>query len=286
VSKPAKVALSTHSLHFAEQALDSKGKPTAATCGTTLWDDELYDAVNDSSGTKVEAASKRVLKIRNAGPKGSTLHWQAFPYSDSSSWLGTDIDYGKLQVKPARALVPTDGTEKAGKTGLLRLASVANGNALGGYPHLNQGTYRGLIKIVDLANPKHVYVVNATLKLGTGKKTPTIHAVAPASVTVKHGATKTIDLKLSDSSHSCGYDYSVSSNHGWAVPNADDYSGTVPATGSGTAGGTDTGSGTGLVPVVISAKHLAKGKHTLTVTVQSENAAPGPVTKKVTVHVT
>jgi kumamolisin len=287
VTRPAKLVLSTKSLEFGEPAWDSKAQPTTATCGDTLWGDELFDDVNESTGTKVPATSEKILKIKNGGLKRSVLHWQAFPYSDASGWLSTPITRGSIQTKPSRPLVPTDGTEKHGQVGDLRLASLANSNALGGYPRMNQGTYRGAIKVVDLADPKHVQIVQTSLRLGTGKHTPTVRASVPSTISLGPSASTTVTLKISNSAaKSCGFDYSVSSNHSWAVPNAEDYSGTVAATGSGAVGGSDTGSGTGAVPVVISAKGLSKGTHVLTLTIQSENAAPNPVTKTIKVKVT
>jgi len=276
VSRRGKQHVSSPHLVFREGALDSSGKPTAAQCGATLWNDELFDAVNFSSGTKVSKRSKQVLKISNRGPKGSVLHWQAFPYSFTGAWLGVDLTHGKTQTSQSRPLVPTDGSDRTGRTSRLRLASTANVNALGGYPTMNRGTYHGVIEIRDLADPRHVHTVTATLILGNGRKTPTIHAVAPKRVTVKHGGTTTINVKLSDASHSCGFAYSLSRNAKWATANADNYSGTVAPHGSGSVGGSDTGAGTGTITVGISAKHLAAGVHRLTLTVQSQDAEGNP----------
>ncbi len=286
VTKPARLRLSTTHLHFAERALDSSGKPTRATCNATLWDDELFDPVNGTTGTTIAGSSKRVLRISNTGPSGSVLHWQAFAYSFTGSWLDTDLSRGKIQTRPARALTPTDGTDRSGQSSALHLVSVANANALGSFPMMNQGTYHGVVQIRDLADPRHVFSVPASLVLGTGNKTPHVHAVAPRRLTLRHGHEATAVLKLSDSSHSCGYVYSVSSQQSWAHPDTDNFSGTVAPRGSGAVGGSDTGSGSGTVPVRISAKHLAVGRHRLTLVVQSQNAEPNPTRVHLTVTVT
>jgi hypothetical protein len=285
VTKAAKLALSTTHLHFAEIALGSSGKPAAAQCGATLWDDELFDPVNGSTGTKVSKASKRVLKISNHGPKGSVLHWQAFPYSSTGSWLGQDLRRGSLQTRPSRALVPTGGSEPHGTTSQLHLASTANSNVLGGFPPMNQGSYRGVVQIRDLADPRVVHLVHATMVLGNGKKTPRIHASAPVQITVSKGHRTSFAVKLTDAAHSCGYDYSLSSGSAWARPAAADYSGTVAPRGSGAPGGTDTGSGTGTIPVRVNATHLSPGTHRLALTVQSQDAEPNPTVIHVRVRV-
>jgi hypothetical protein len=287
VSKPAKLHLSTKKLHFSERAVNDKNQSTTATCGDTLWNDELYDAVNDSKNTPVDASTKQSLGISNKGPKGSSLHWQAFYRSDTGGWLNVDLTGGALQTAPSAPLVPTGGTLKHHQATTLPMVSIANVNALGGYPRMNQGTYHGVIKVYDLADPAVVKKVKATVKLGTGKKTPTVHTKHKSlHVTVAEGKTATVTVSLNDASKSCGYDYSVSSNHNWATPNKDDYSGTVAPTGSGSAGGSDTGSGTGTIPVVVSAKNLKVGKHHATLTVQSENAEPNPLHIHLHVHVT
>jgi hypothetical protein len=151
---------------------------------------------------------------------------------------------------------------------------------------MNQGTYHGVIQIRDLADPRHIRSVAATMVLGNGKKTPTIHAAAPTRLSVKHGKSKTLTVKLSDAAHSCGYDYSLSSNAAWATPDHFAYSGTVAPTGAGSTIGHDTGTGTGTIPVRVSAKHLAVGTHRLTLTVQSQDAEPNPTLIHIRVKVT
>jgi kumamolisin len=278
VSPRATMHLSTTHLHFHEVALNSSGKPTIATCAGPLWDDELF---SEASGTriKVSSASKQTLQISNTGPAGSKLHWQAFPASETGGWLSVDFapNHGKLAIRPGRPIVPTDGTEGAGQRGSLPLVSVANVNTLGGYPDMQQGVYHGTVKVYDLADPRIVRTVQATLVLGNGHDTPYVRSYTKtAALTVKRGESTTFTIQLSDGSGACGYAYSVGSNRDWVQPSAADYSGTVPGMGSGKVGGTATGSGTGTVRVSVSAAHLSPGRHSFTITVQSQNAEPNP----------
>jgi hypothetical protein len=271
VTKRARLHLSASRLRFSEAALGLSGKPTSPECDATFWDDELFDSVNGTTGTKVSGASKHILRISNVGPKGSVLHWQAFAYSFTGSWLGPDFTRGRQQDAPARPLSPTDGTAAAGHHSALHLASTANVNALAGDPLMNQGTYHGVVVIHDLADPRHVYRVPTTLVLGTGKGTPHIHAVAPRRINVTKGGVATTSVTLSDSSHSCGYVYSMSSAASWAHPDGTAYNGDVAPTGAAA------------IPVRISAKHLSAGVHPLTLVVQSQNAEVNPT--RITIRV-
>ncbi len=265
VSRRAKLKLSTTHLRFREGALNRSGRPTIATCAGPMWDDEFFDAVNGSSGHKPSPQSKQTLVIRNAGPPGSKLHWQAFPDSQIGSWLGVDLRHGKVKTRPGPALVPTGGTLPRGRSAALRLASVANANVVGGYPAMQQGTYHGKVKVYDLADPRVVRTVHARLVLGTGRHTPSVRTFEKAALlAVKHGDSTTARIQLSDGSGSCGFAFSAASNHGWAAPTPGSYAGTVPPTGAAT------------VVVKISAKHLKPGVHTFTITVQSQNAEPSP----------
>jgi kumamolisin len=274
VTRRARVHLSATRLRFAEPAIDSSGKPTAAVCGATLWNDELFDPVNGSTGTKVARSSKRVLRISNTGPKGSVLHWQAFAYSFTGAWLGTDLTRGRQADAPGRALSPSDGVAAAGHQNALHLVSTANANALGGFPTMNQGTYHGVVVIHDLADPRRVYRVPSTLVLGNGRKTPHVHARAPRRVTVAKGRATTATVRLSDASHGCGYVYSLSSRAGWARPSGTSYSGVVGPTGAA------------VVPIRISARQLSLGTHRLSLVVQSQNAEPNPTHITIRVRVT
>ncbi|HWC35385.1 MAG TPA: S53 family peptidase [Mycobacteriales bacterium] len=277
VSPPAKLKLSTTHLHFREGALNASGRPTIATCAGPMWDDEFYDAVNGSSGHKPAATTKQTLRIGNVGAPGSKLHWQALPDSQIGAWLSVDLTHGRLKTRPDRALVPTDGTAVSGQSDQLRLISVANSNVLGGYPDMQQGTYHGTVKVYDLADPRIVRTVHARLTLGNGEHTPYLRTfVKTTALSIKHGAQRTIELQLSDGSGSCGYSYSVGSNRGWASPDAADFSGTVAPMGSGKAGGSDTGAGTGTIKITVSAASLQAGVHHFTITVQSQNAEPSP----------
>ncbi|MGN6473468.1 MAG: protease pro-enzyme activation domain-containing protein [Mycobacteriales bacterium] len=277
VSPRAKLKLSTTHLHFREGALNSSGNPTTAKCANPMWDDEFFDELNGSSGHKPSSTTRQTLRISNVGPAGSKLHWQAFPASQISSWLSVELEYGKLQTQPGRALVPTDGTAGRGQSDALRLISLANSNAIAGYPAMEQGSYHGSVKVYDLADPRIVRTVRVSLTLGNGNHTPYLRSyVKTTSLTLKHGAHTTVQIQLSDGSGSCGYAYSVASNHSWATPDPADFSGSVAPTGSGKAGGTDTGSGTGTIDIKVSAASLAPGVHPFTITVQSQNAEPSP----------
>jgi hypothetical protein len=276
VTPRARMKLSASHLRFHEIALNSSGKPTIATCAGPLWDDELYDAVNGSSGHQADAASKQTLRIANTGPAGSELHWQAFPASQVGEWLGVDLSpkHVKPAQRPGRAIVPTGGTEGASQQTSLRLASIANVNALGGYPAMQQGVYHGSIKVYDLADPSVVRTVHASLVLGNGHGTPYIRSFTKTTALhLSQGQKKTLTIQLSDGDGACGYAYSVGSNQDWATPSASNYAGTVPPTG------------TRNVSVTVSAKHLSTGRHRFTITVQSQTAEPNPDVMHFTVAV-
>jgi hypothetical protein len=265
VSPRAKLKLSKRSLRFREGALNKSGRPTIATCAGPMWDDEFFDAVNGSSGHRASPQSKQTLRISNVGARGSKLHWQALPDSQIGSWLGVDLQHGKVKTRPGRALVPTDGVARRGHASSLRLASLANGNTVGGYPGMQQGTYHGNVKVYDLADPRVVRTVHARLVLGNGNDTPYVRSYEKTSAfTLKAGGHTTFRLHLSDGSGSCGYAYSIDSNRPWVTVNSADFAGTVPPAGQK------------LVAVSVSAKHLEPGVHHFTVTVQSQNAEPSP----------
>lgn len=277
VSPRAKLTLSTTHLHFREGALNRSGKPTIATCAGPMWDDEFFDEVNGSTGHKPAPTTKQTLRIGNAGAAGSRLHWQALPDSQIGSWLSVELEHGKVQTRPGGALVPTDGTTGAGRSAALRLISLANSNAVAGYPAMKQGTYHGTVKVYDLADPRIVRTVHATLALGNGGHTPYIESFEKSTaLTLKPGGHTSVQILLTDGSGSCGYAYSAASNHAWAAVDPADFSGTVPPRGSGKAGGSDTGAGSGTITVRVSAAGLARGVHPFTVTIQSQDAEPSP----------
>jgi hypothetical protein len=170
----------------------------------------------------------------------------------------------------------------------LKLASVGNVNAIGGYPSLNQGTYHGIVQVRDLADSAVIVTVPVTMVLGTGKGTPTI-ATSPSSisVTLAPGASTTVPLVLRDSSGVCGYAYSMSVNQTWATINPYLLAGSVaaaPATAA-PASPSDTGSGNGYTPVTISAAGLAPGTYNTDVTINSQNANTNPTTVPITLTV-
>ncbi|MHB8437588.1 MAG: S53 family peptidase [Acidimicrobiales bacterium] len=290
VTPRATISLSAKSLSFAEQASDSSGTTTTPTCGSTVWNDEFESSVS-SDTTPVSPQSKQTLDIGNSGPAGSVLHWSAFPYSETSGWLSVDLTPpgGKTATGPSQPLVPTTGAVASGSApDALPLISAADGNTLGGYPDMNQGTYHGLVYIWDLADPGVHVIVPAVMVLGNGQGTPTM-ASSPSSIsaTVAHGGIGTGSLTLRDTSNTCGYAYSAQSSVGWLSLNADQYSGTVPASGSaGSTASGDTGDGNGTISYVVDATKLAPGTYTGKITVQSQNAEPNPLVITVTLTVT
>jgi LPXTG-motif cell wall-anchored protein len=304
VTQRAVAHLSSTALTFHEDAIDSNGKPTAPTCGSNLWNDELKYApsINSGTATPVDPQSRTTLTISNAGPAGSVLHWSAFFYSDASGWLSQDLipNYDPNNAAtPVTTVSPpqvaTDGTLGSGDSFGLKLAAVANANRLGGFPQMNQGTYHGILLLRDLADPAFTLPVPATLVLGDGSATPTV-SVAPAAITLALDPAKqqTVNLTLSDpaADGGCGYVYSAQSQAPWVALPAPTYSG-----GVGNAGGTsastspvgtsnDTGTGNGTIPVTIDTTGLTPGVHHTTIAIQSMDAEPNPITVPVDVTVT
>jgi hypothetical protein len=165
----------------------------------------------------------------------------------------------------------------AGASASVPFASTANGNALGGYAQMNQGTYPGFIQIVDLADPLDTVTVPASTVLGTGAGTPTMQwdlngsgsTDTPIQVTAAPGASTSFNLVLSDKSGVCGYAYSlgVANIDGSEDPDASPTAafltvsspylqagsvGATPATAAPTSD-TDTGSGNGYTPIDVTA---------------------------------
>jgi hypothetical protein len=279
VTPTAKIAVSPGSLSFSEAAVDSSGDPTTASCGSTIWTDELTSEVGGTAPTAAQLApSLQTLQIGNSGAKGSVLHWSAFFYSETSGWLSQDVDPpGSTPAQqPTQPIVNTSGSDAQGGTSSIDLASLANVNKLGGYDAtMNQGTYHGTVYIYDLANPKRVVKVPAVLVLGTGAGTPTVDATPKAlTATVAAGATTSVNLVLTDASQTCGYAYSVGDKAPWATVDAALYSGTVAGTSATT------------IPIAINAAKLKPGTYRTTVVVQSQNAEPNPVKMPLTLTVT
>jgi kumamolisin len=295
VTAPAKVSVSPSALHFSEQAVNSSGDPTTASCNSTVWDDgfEYEGEVGGYSETDPPtppASTLATVKVKNTGPRGSVLHFALFPISNTGSWLVQRISptgNAAFQDYPQQPLVPTVGTLASGKSESIELQSAGNVDALGGYPKMNQGTYPGDVYIKDLANGK-LKKVPVTLKLGDGAGTPTIATnLRSISVTLAAGASEKVDLVLSDSAHVCGYAYSLGSFASWVRIADGLYSGTVGAHAatSAPASPTDTGQGNGFTPVTISAAGLRAGVYRTVLTINSQNANYNPTRIPVTLRV-
>jgi hypothetical protein len=293
ITRRAKIAVAPASLHFSERAINSSGDTTTASCGETLWDDELAGEVPGAGTTlTADASTRQTLTIRNSGPAGSVLHWEALLYTYTGSWLTQDLDPSGnpngFQTGPSQPLVATTGALARGQSAPLQLASVANANAVGGYPPMNQGTYTGIVQIRDLSDPSVVKTIPVTLTLGSGSGTPTVAASPPSiSVALAPGTLARVNVVLRDPSGTCGYAYSLGSTAPWATFAADLQSGTVGATpATAPPNATDTGSGNGFTPVTISAAGMRAGRiYRSQITVQSQDAAGNPGAVPITVHV-
>jgi hypothetical protein len=159
--------------------------------------------------------------------------------------------------------------------------------ATSGYPYLNQGTYRGVVEIRDLAAPRVLVRVPVTLALGNGRGTPTV-AARPRSLTLRlgPGGSRRVDLVLSDASRTCGYAYSLQATHPWVTMNPYLRAGRVgrlPARSAPRA--SDTGQGNGFVPLTISARRLSSGVHRAGVVIQSQDAVHNPTRVNITLRV-
>jgi hypothetical protein len=313
VTAPAHIAVASPTdLKFSEPAVTDAGAATTATCGSTYWGDELLNAdnsANDNTATTytAPASSLGAVDITNSGPSSSQLHYQVDYVADTGAWLSTDLEDGlsgtgttATQTTPnqttvTQPLVPTNGTLGGGNSTSVRLASVANGNGLGGYPLMNQGTYSGLVQVVDLADPADTVTLPASTVLGTGAGTPTMAwdlngsgaSDAPIQVTAAPGASTSFNLVLSDASKVCGYAYSLGvanldgSEDPDATPSAAFLSvsspylqaGTVAATAATAAptSDTDTGSGNGYTPIDVTAPS-SPGTYQGYIVVDSQNA--------------
>jgi kumamolisin len=292
VGPRARISVSPRHLHFSERAISSSGASTRPACGSTIWNDELKGQLTSSADhTGVDRRTRRVLRIFNRGAQGSSLHYEASFHTYTSSWLTQDFNphnnpHG-FQTRPAPPLVPSSGAVKAGASVAFRLASIGNANSVGGYPALNQGTYRGVVDIRDLADPRALVKVPVTLALGNGRRTPTI-AARPRSISVAlpRGQAKRVKLVLRNASHTCGYAYSLQITRPWAKVSPDLTSGTVGASPAKAAPkATDSGQGNGFEPLTIRAKGLANGSYHASVIVQSQNAVHNPTRVGITIRV-
>jgi kumamolisin len=297
ITRRARIAVSPGKLHFSERAIDSNGNTTTPVCDATVWDDELAGQLSgsllSSGSAPVDASTLQTLTIRNTGPAGSVLHYDALLYTYTGSWLSQDMNPAGnpsgFQTGPSQPLVATTGALAHGQSAPLKLASVANANAVGGYGAMNQGTYRGVVQIRDLSDPAVVKSIPVTLTLGSGNGTPTIAATPPSiTVSLAPSTIARFNVVLRDTSGTCGYAYSLQSTAPWATFAADLQSGTVaasPASAPPTSA-TDTGSGNGFTPVTISAGGLRAGRtYRGKLIVQSQNAAGNAGTVPMTVHV-
>jgi kumamolisin len=298
VTPAATMSVSPSSLAFSEYALDSSGdETTTTTCDDTVWSDELIDSTDFDDGdyntVTPDPDSLKTLTIKNTGPAGSVLHYAVYLVADTSAWLNQDLNPNSaaagFQTSSNEPLVPTTGALDSGDIAAVKLASLANGNALGGYPAMNQGTYTGEVEVEDLADQSVIDKVPVTLVLGAGTGTPTIAADPTSiSVTLAAGKSTTKDVILSDSSGTCGYAYSVSTGVTWATINPYLAAGTVavPAASAAPSSPSDTGSGNGFTPIAISAVGLKAGTYQASVEVQSQNAAENRTKIPITLTVT
>ncbi|WP_249009504.1 S53 family peptidase [Conexibacter sp. DBS9H8] len=289
VTPPARMKVTPAALDFSEPAVTDTGAPTTASCGSTYWGDELLNDVNSVTGDggtttyNTPASSLNHVTITNTGAGGSQLHYLVDYVADTGAWLSTDLldangstQTTPNQTTPSQPLVPTNGSLGSGASASVPFASTANGNALGGYPRMNQGTYGGLVQIVDLADPAATVTVPASTVLGNGTGTPTMQwgingagvSDAPIQVTAAPGAAASFDLVLSDRSGVCGYAYSLGvanqdgSEDPAATPTASWMTLSSPYLAAGTVAGTpatappasptDTGSGNGDTPIDLS----------------------------------
>jgi kumamolisin len=224
VTPPAKIRLLTRSLHFTEQQVKPMGAKTVKICGAPLWGDELEfrgtlpGLLNVSVPGDEAPSTRRALRLANAGATGSVLHYSID--QTGVSWVSNDLDPKSdpagVRLKPEQPLVPSVGSLATGRAAAIRLVSLANGNTIGGYPSLQQGTYHGTIVIRDAADPADVVRVPLTLTLGSGAGTPRIgvssHRLA---ITAAPGSSKRIVLGLSDPGASCSYGYTTQTSASW-----------------------------------------------------------------------
>ena len=92
---------------------------------------------------------------------------------------------------------------------------------------------------------------------------------------------------LSDSSHRCGYAYSLDSDRQWATISPDLFSGTVLAKAATAApASSDTGGGNGFTPVTIDTTGLRSGIYHAEITIYSQNANTNPTEVPITLTVT
>jgi hypothetical protein len=283
VSAPAKIKLITRTLHFYETQVKPYRAKTLEVCNAPLWGDELeYGGglpaeLGLSTPGDETAGSRRSLRFQNGGVSGSVLHYSIDQVR--LNWAGDDSDPNRnpagFQKHPEQPLVPSEGTLKRGSIQNIKLASYANGNTVGGFPALQQGTYHGTLVVSDLADPADKVVVPVTLTLGDGKGTPRIGVTARSiKVTLAPGHSTVVDFGLTDPGGACGYGYSVGTSESWLSSDASRQAGKVSA------------HSTRRVPLRISAPAgMAPGVYHATVEVDSLNAAVSTLSVPVTLTV-
>ncbi|WP_249009980.1 S8 family serine peptidase [Conexibacter sp. DBS9H8] len=282
VTPPARIGLITRTLRFQErQVTPFQGRREV--CGAPLWGDELEahgvlpGSVGISTVGDQAPGTRRTLAFVNDGAPGSVLHYAVD--QDSVGWISNDLDPHNrpqaIQLRAGQPLVPSEGAVRHGGRAAIALASVANANADGGYPALQQGTYHGTITVIDLADPADRVRVPVTLVLGDGRGTPRVGVrERRLSARARPGQTVTLALTLDDPGGACGYGYSIGSDRSWLSPSASRHTGVVVA------------GHVRRVPIRVTIPSgTAPGRLRAIVTIVSLNAAASPVRVPVTVNV-
>ena len=236
ITPPATLAVSPSTLAFATRV---KGGGTQ-TC-TSTWDDDATDAGSEDPN------SLKSITVGNTGASGSVLHYTTEFVTDTGGlWLNPDAS----ATGTADPADPTGGAVTAGGTSVVKLAAYPSFTV----PATPPGTWTGSVIVRDLADPSSVITVPATLVTGDGLKTPTI--AGNTRVVVPAGMKTTVNVPLTDSAGSCGYDYSAAADAPWVSIDDPDYGGEVAATGTPALG-------TGLLPLVVDATDKAPGSQTV-----------------------
>jgi hypothetical protein len=229
----------------------------APSCSST-WDDE------NSDPSATPASTRQTLTIRNASSTG-TLHWGAIPLADTGGlWLEIDALPKQTGAGPA---VPMEGAIQPGGSAGVALSSQASLQAASQGSAFNTppGMYTARVLVYDLADPSVRVSVPAVMALGNGARTPVV-AASPqvVHITVAPHGTARGSFSLSDAAHSCGYQYSTSSDASWLQIPDPGYAGSVAS---------DTSAP---VDVAVDAASLQLGVHVAHVEVNSTQVAVQP----------